>query len=200
MAERKRMTGEQRRESILDAALELFAEQGFAASSTRELAARAGITEPLIYRHFQNKEAILRALFQRESFLPGLRQFDAEIQPAPLPELLLELCRRWRQFMLTHQAQATLVLREMHHSPEIKSLFRDTVQEGMALAARAIRAHADMSGYRPERLETAVQLLFSSLIYFFQTGGQDFLADEARLETRLTNMVALLADGMRREE
>jgi AcrR family transcriptional regulator len=48
---------------ILDAAIEFFAERGFAAQ-TRELAERLGISEPLIYRYFPTKDALIQRVFQ----------------------------------------------------------------------------------------------------------------------------------------
>ena len=50
------------RQRILDAALELFARQGFAATSVRELARAVGLRESSLYNHFAGKEAIFRAL------------------------------------------------------------------------------------------------------------------------------------------
>jgi AcrR family transcriptional regulator len=50
------------RQRILDAALELFARQGYAATSVRELARAVGLRESSLYNHFAGKEAILHAL------------------------------------------------------------------------------------------------------------------------------------------
>ena len=50
------------RETILQAASQLFANQGFAATSTRVIAAQVGITQPTLYFHFDSKDAIFRAL------------------------------------------------------------------------------------------------------------------------------------------
>ena len=49
------------RQRILDAALELFARQGFAATSVRELARAVGLRESSLYNHFAGKEAMLVA-------------------------------------------------------------------------------------------------------------------------------------------
>src|SRR5262245_1216387 len=61
----RRLSGEQRREAILDAALPVFATKGFAGTTTRDLAKAAGVTEPVLYRHFPSKAdlflAVLRA-------------------------------------------------------------------------------------------------------------------------------------------
>lgn len=50
------------REAICAAATELFAEKGFAAASTREICQRAGITKPVLYYHFGNKEQLYQEL------------------------------------------------------------------------------------------------------------------------------------------
>ena len=50
------------RETIRSAALSLFAEKGFAATSTREICERAGVTKPVLYYHFGNKERLYKEL------------------------------------------------------------------------------------------------------------------------------------------
>ncbi len=54
----------EKQENILSAALTLFAEQGFAATSTNKVAKAAGVSEGLIFRHFKNKEGLLAAIFE----------------------------------------------------------------------------------------------------------------------------------------
>jgi TetR/AcrR family transcriptional regulator len=49
------------RERILTAALDLFSERSFEGATTREIAARAGVTQPLLNYHFQSKDALWRA-------------------------------------------------------------------------------------------------------------------------------------------
>ncbi len=59
-----RMTGEERRERILEAALDVFAEKGFHGARSREIARRAGISETLVFRHFANKEQLFNAAWE----------------------------------------------------------------------------------------------------------------------------------------
>ncbi len=58
---RLRPAGRATRARLVRAALELFTEQGFRATTTPELAQRAGVAEATIYRHFSGKEALLNA-------------------------------------------------------------------------------------------------------------------------------------------
>lgn len=53
------------REKILSAALELFRERGFAESTMREIASRAGVASGLAYYYFDSKDAIVLAFYQR---------------------------------------------------------------------------------------------------------------------------------------
>ncbi len=60
-----RLPAEKRREQLLDCAMELFARQGYARATTAELAKAAGVTEPIIYRHFASKRDLFIALIER---------------------------------------------------------------------------------------------------------------------------------------
>src|SRR5436190_7712577 len=80
-----RPAGLETRRAILDAALDLFSERNFDGASTRAIAERAGVTQPLLDYHFAGKEELWRAavddLFERvrtsmRSRLSGLRGVD----------------------------------------------------------------------------------------------------------------------------
>ena len=58
---RKRISGEDRRVEIIDTALTLFAEKGFAATRTHEIAKAAGISGTLIFQHFKTKNDLIHA-------------------------------------------------------------------------------------------------------------------------------------------
>src|SRR5271170_7510437 len=58
----KRMSADERRRSILDAALSVLSSEGYAGTTTARVARKVGVTEPILYRHFSSKRAILRAL------------------------------------------------------------------------------------------------------------------------------------------
>ncbi|MEZ6243928.1 MAG: TetR/AcrR family transcriptional regulator [Phycisphaerales bacterium] len=60
-----RLPAAERKEQLLDRAAELFAERGYARTTTSELAKAAGVTEPIIYRHFASKRGLFIALIER---------------------------------------------------------------------------------------------------------------------------------------
>ena len=63
---RVRMTGRERREQLLDVGRALFAEKGFEATSIEEIAARAGVSKPVVYEHFGGKEGLYAVVVDRE--------------------------------------------------------------------------------------------------------------------------------------
>jgi AcrR family transcriptional regulator len=69
------------RECILNAAIELFAAQGFAGTSLRQIAQVVGIKESAIYAHFESKEALYRTIFEQVG--PPLAIADELLGPDP---------------------------------------------------------------------------------------------------------------------
>jgi AcrR family transcriptional regulator len=63
---RVRMTGTQRREQLLDVGRALFASKGFDGTTTEEIAAKAGVSKPVVYEHFGGKEGLYAVVVDRE--------------------------------------------------------------------------------------------------------------------------------------
>ena len=68
------------KDRIIEAAVEIFFEKGFDGASMREIAEKAGLTKPMIYYHFQNKEALYLGLLEENLalFCQGLDRLLAE--------------------------------------------------------------------------------------------------------------------------
>ncbi|WP_420316545.1 TetR/AcrR family transcriptional regulator [Ekhidna sp.] len=78
----------EKQEKILDKALELFAEQGFASTSTSKVAKAAGVSEGLIFRHFTNKEGLLDAILKMGE--ERAKELFSDIVLEPDPKELLK--------------------------------------------------------------------------------------------------------------
>ncbi|MET8688357.1 TetR/AcrR family transcriptional regulator [Streptomyces sp. NPDC004732] len=65
-ARRTRMTGAERREQLLDIGRTLFAAKGFEGTSVEEIAAKAGVSKPVVYEHFGGKEGLYAVVVDRE--------------------------------------------------------------------------------------------------------------------------------------
>jgi AcrR family transcriptional regulator len=64
MSSAPRLTAEARREAIVEAVRDVFAEKGFDGTTTRELAKAAGVSEALLYKHFPSKESLYAAMLE----------------------------------------------------------------------------------------------------------------------------------------
>jgi AcrR family transcriptional regulator len=193
---RRRLTAEERREKILDAALEVFSERGFAAATTRELAARAGITEAIIYRHFRSKEEVLRGVVERDSFLQHVHQFVSVDADRPLRDQLLDLGRNWRRFVHERRSLVTLLLGEMVRSEEMARLLRETmIHDAVSLVVRALRPQVGET-VSAERLTMAVRLFYASLLCHFVLEERLGVEEDPHAQTRLETTVDLLLDAL----
>lgn len=88
-----RMPAAQRREQLLSTALELFASKGYARTTTSQLAKAAGVTEPIIYRHFSSKRELFIALIVRsgrDTLAAWKKHLRTASTPAERIALLLE--------------------------------------------------------------------------------------------------------------
>src|SRR5438309_852422 len=63
---RVRMTGQERREQLLDVGRKLFAEKGFEAASIEEIADRAHVSKPIVYEHFGGKQGLYAVIVDHE--------------------------------------------------------------------------------------------------------------------------------------
>jgi len=144
-----------RRLALLQAAAEAFAHAGYAATSMEEIAATAGITKLIVYRHFETKETLYRAVleqvFDRQVEL-FLARISEGLEARGTARALLEVAREWPdgfQLLWRHAA------REPQFAEYARSL-RDVAVN----AARAVVTPL----VAPELAEWAAQTLFDHLI------------------------------------
>ena len=87
-ARRTRLPAEQRRESILDAATEVFAAAGYRAGKVSDVADRVGVTEPVIFQNFGSKAALYAAVLDRVASRTRAELQDLAGQHGSAPDLL----------------------------------------------------------------------------------------------------------------
>ena len=72
------MKGDARREQILQTAVSLFSQRGFKGTTTKEIARAAGVSEAMVFRHFENKDALYGAILDTKGCQDGVRRFPWE--------------------------------------------------------------------------------------------------------------------------
>jgi TetR/AcrR family transcriptional regulator len=74
------MSGEDRRRQLIEVAIDLFSKKGFGGTTTREIAAAAGVTEAIIFRHFATKQDLYTAILHYQGSTSGLDIWLAEAE------------------------------------------------------------------------------------------------------------------------
>lgn len=134
------MSRPNRRQHIEQAAIALFAEKGSAATSVREIAQAAGLTEAALYRHFSGKENLIVSLFQS-----GMAQLVEGLLPilnAPLPpSARIEQAVAYMLEAYTGNTQyITFLLFDLHAFPQNDSMYQ-TPQNPTDMVCAFIRTH-----------------------------------------------------------
>ena len=131
MLAKKRAEEGERRQSILNAALDLFASIGYDGTPVPRIAERAGVGAGTIYRYFENKEALVNALYRhwKGVFFETLsRDFD----PAgPAQRNFFGLIRAMARFAREHP-KAFAFLEFQYHAPYLDETSREFVGQAMA--------------------------------------------------------------------
>jgi len=158
-----------RRELILEAALELFAQKGFDGTSTKEIAEAAGVAEGLIFHHFKNKPGLLGAVFEtRHSYFADLQALLHEPPDLPAEQVLTRLASGGLA-RLRQEARITIVLFSAAQvGSELRARLETVIREGSDSLARYL-ADRRAKGELREDLDvnTAAFAFLSPLFMFF---------------------------------
>jgi AcrR family transcriptional regulator len=72
------MTGDKRREQILQTAFDLFSQRGFSGTTTKDIARAAGVSEAMVFKHFSSKDELYGAIIETKTSKDGLHKFPWE--------------------------------------------------------------------------------------------------------------------------
>jgi AcrR family transcriptional regulator len=183
-----------RREDILRASLQLFADRGFHGTSMRDIAREAEITEGLIYHYFASKRDLFRAIIEEYSFLPLLRTLPDLAQQLDLRALLIVLARGFFDVLHQNTQLTRLLLQEVQVFPEEKeAFFADAVGESITELGRILDDRMSERARAQVDPQVAARLFFNALLAFFVEqeilGGKHMLpADEHVYVEHLVDM------------
>lgn len=201
---RERLTSEERRAKIIDAALTLFAEKGFSGTKTKEIAELAGTSEPLIFWHFKSKEEIyreaLRTLFGGHPVMPDIeKKIVQKDDHAVFKELALHVIRHNREDrrimrLAIFSALEGLHLDEVVHQGDKVSPTLPEILGGY------IRQRIDDGAFQEQNTEITAQI-FVDLIYTCVLDKETSISGPAIAysdEEIVENLVSIFVKGLRK--
>jgi AcrR family transcriptional regulator len=171
----------QRREQLIDAALNVILEQGYGGVSIEAIARTAGVTRPVVYDHFPNLGRLLHALIEREERY-ALEQLErvvpddpGELEPA---EMLIGGVRRFLEAVADRPATWRIILLPLDGTPEV---VRDHVERNRARTQERIEHLVRLAAKRPELpSDLDFELLARAIRGLGEEAGRTLLTDPER--------------------
>jgi AcrR family transcriptional regulator len=152
---------------ILEAALSLFVEKGFAATRVEEVARRAGVSKGTVYLYYSSKEDLLKAVIVHfvaariEATASELEGYDGPTTP-----LLTGTLVQWWQQIAANPASGTikLIIGEARNFPEIAAFFvREVIEPGHQMVQSIVQRGIASGEFRNVDVDSAAHSLLLPL-------------------------------------
>jgi AcrR family transcriptional regulator len=173
-----RMAPAERREQLIDAALEVILEQGYGGVSIEAIARRAGVTRPVVYDHFPNLGRLLHALVEREERI-SLEQLEQVVPEDPGErdpiEVLAGGVRRFLEAVASRPATWRIILLPLEGTPQV---VRDHVETNRVRTQERIARLVGWALQRPELPDDLdVELTARAIRVLSEDAGRTLLTD-----------------------
>ena len=154
---------------LLDAALDLFVEKGYAATKVDEVAARAGVSKGTLFLYFQSKEELFKAVV-RENIIGRFAEWDqdfTQFQGSTADMLRHCFTTWWEHHGATRASGITkLMLSEAGNFPEITRFYqREVVEPVQQLVRRILERGMERGEFRRLNLDNAVFVVQAPMMF-----------------------------------
>jgi AcrR family transcriptional regulator len=158
---RRRLPPDKRRALIEDAGAKLFAEHGYGATRLDDVAAAAGITKPVLYRHFDSKKALYVALLQKHAQqLP--RFVDPTVGDEPFVARLPAILDGWFAYVREHPYAWQMIFRDTSGDDDVRAARRRVQERARTILADLLRAQPELA-IPEDELEPTAELLRTAM-------------------------------------
>jgi AcrR family transcriptional regulator len=198
---------EARPAEILDAALELFVERGYATTRLEDVAQRAGVSKGTVYLYFDSKEELFKAVI-RSGIVRAIEEAEHLVAQyeGTSPDLLRALVGGWWNSIGSTRLSGIpkLMISEAQNFPELaRFYYAEVIQRGSRLFAHAVQRGIERGEFRPVDVDYTVRAVMAPLIMrsilqhsFLPCAGPEDFDVPAYFEHTLD----LLVNGMRAAE
>jgi AcrR family transcriptional regulator len=136
---RRRLSVEKRRELIVEAAGRLFGERGYDGTRLDDVAAAAGVTKPVVYRHFDSKRELYLALLARHR--DDLGAFAGLIpDEGSERDRLRAVLEAWVAYVETHSYAWRMLFRDTGGGPDIQAFRQEVHDQARRVLVEMIRS------------------------------------------------------------
>lgn len=154
---------------LLEAALDLFVEKGYAATRAEEVAARAGVSKGTLFLYFGSKEELFKAVV-RENVVRHQTEGAEELArfEGSSSELLVYLMLEWwRRYGATKASGISkLLMSEASNFPDLARFFQEeVVTPGHAMIRFVLQRGIDRQEFRPVDVDLTIQSIIAPLLF-----------------------------------
>lgn len=154
---------------LLDAALDLFVEKGFAATRAEEVAARAGVSKGTLFLYFPSKEELFKAVV-RENISGRFSEWNKEFETFDGTSAdMVRYCFKvwWERIGATRASGITkLIISEARNFPEIAAFYhQEVIEPGETLIRKVIQRGIDSGEFQVKDPEYAMFSIIAPMIY-----------------------------------
>jgi AcrR family transcriptional regulator len=162
---------EKTRQKILDAALKLFSAKSFNGTTTKEIAAAAGVAEGTIFRYFETKKDILLSL-AGPIVIESLNDFFQQLKGADDETFLRALLKNRLQLVIENIELIRVVIYESQFHPEIRDgLVKDIILKAAGMLEQYLNLKIAAGDYRAVNPQVAARSLAGMLGIFIAWRG-----------------------------
>jgi AcrR family transcriptional regulator len=177
-----------RRQQILDAAVQVFGEKGFARAVVADIAEAAGIAKGTVYLYFPSKEEIFTAILIERSFVPHLA--DLMVDDQPLDITLRNIAESFYRFLDTKLPIYRIAIADSYYFPDlIRVVYSEVILIGNQALADFLVRQSEAGVIRPLAnpfltARTFMGLLSTHILSQEILGGKEItpISDEAWIE------------------
>ena len=205
-APRWQRRSEDRPREICAAALELFAERGFAGTRVDDIAARAGVSKGTLYLYFKDKEEIFGAVV-RNTVAPNIAMIRETVAASDMPFRLIvqSLLERFVDMAerLPIGAVAKIVIGESRNFPELAKVYHDlVVSEAIAIVSGLIGKAQAKGEVRPGDARLYAMTLIGPMLMalLWRETFEPIGADKVDLTALARQHVAAALEGLLTEQ
>src|SRR3982750_1201197 len=186
---------------LLDAALDLFVEKGFAATRSEEVAARAGVSKGTLFLYFPSKEELFKAVV-RENMSGRFAEWQEEFETFEGTTAdMVRYCMRvwWERIGATRASGITkLMISEARNFPELAAFYQqEVIRPGTDLVRRILQRGVERGEFRAIDVEYAVFGIVAPMIFLIMMkhslgacAPQDYPLDPQRyVEAQIDNLL-----------
>jgi len=186
-----------RRQELLDAAVRVFARNGFRAARVGDIAGEAGVAHGLLYHYFRSKDEVLETIFRDTWRLLVAETERIEASGAPLPEQLGRFARVYLGSWLATPELIGVLVREIARSPQVGETV-DEIGGVLRALARMIDAARERGEVRVDCDATLAAWAVYGALEEILTGwvlGQ-LPCEEPDVERAIATVVAVVSAGL----